>query len=79
VVTAYGLFARWEGRLGNLVPVRVLVLSHEQPSKELSVQLRGVLFIDGDIRGIQDLDESSDVVENLRLVVRFHKPRKLGP
>lgn len=71
-VTTDGLFARGEGCLGERVPVRVLVEFHEQPSKELSMQLRSVLVIDGDLRRIQGLDQSPNVVENLRLIIRFY-------
>ena len=51
----------------------------EQPSKELGMQPRGVLVVDGDLRGIQGLDKATNEVKNLRLVIRFYQPRELGP
>ena len=58
-VVAYDLFAWREGFLGKRAFVRVLVAFREQPSKELSMQLRGVLVIDGDLRGVKGLDQAT--------------------
>lgn len=78
-VTAYSVFARRKGSLGKRALIRVLVVFGEQPSKELSMQLRGVLIIDGDLGGVEGLDQATDQVENLRLVIRFYQPRELRP
>jgi hypothetical protein len=50
----------------------------EQPSEELGMQLRGVLVIDGDLWGIQCLDQTTDEVEYLRLVIGFYQPGEFG-
>lgn len=55
------------------------MVSLKQPSKELGMQPRGVLVIDGDIRGIQDLDKAPNEVKNLRLIIGFYQPRELRP
>jgi hypothetical protein len=58
--------------LGKLALVRVLVMLREQPSEEFGMQLRGVLVIDGDLWGAQSLDQPTNEVENLRLVIGFY-------
>jgi len=44
----------------------------EQSGKELGMQPRGVLVVDGDLRGVQGLDQTTNEVENLRLIIGFH-------
>ena len=44
----------------------------KQPSEELGMQLRSMLVIDGDLRGIQSLDQATDQVENPGLIVGFY-------
>jgi len=78
-IPAYRKFARWEGRLGNLVFVRVLVEFCEQPGEELCVQLRGVFVIDGNLRRTESLNQAADEVENLGLIIGFYQPVELGP
>jgi len=58
-----------KGRLGKLVLARVLVKLREQSGKELCMQLRGVLVIDGDLGRVQGLDQTTNEVENIRLVI----------
>ena len=78
-VATYGVFARRKGGLGKLILVRVLVVFREQSSKEFGMQPRSVLVIDGDLGRTQGLDQATNQVEDLRLVVGFHKPREFRP
>lgn len=57
---------------GKLVLVRTLVILREQPGEEFGMQLRRVLVIDGDLRGVQGLYQSADEVEGLRLIIGFY-------
>lgn len=66
------MFTRRKGSLRELVLIRVLVVFREQPSEELCMQLRGMLVIDRDLWGTQSLDQTTDEVENLGLVIGFY-------
>jgi len=57
--------------LGKLVPVRVLVIFREQSSEELGMQFRSVFVIDGDLWGIQGLDQTTNEIQNLGLVIFY--------
>jgi hypothetical protein len=62
--------------LGKLILGRVLVVFREQASKEFGMQLRSVLVVDGNLGRAQGLDQATNQVKNLCLVIGFHKPRE---
>lgn len=66
------MFARRKRRLSKLILIRILVILREQPSEELGMQLRGMLVINGDLGGVQGLNQATDEVEDVRLIVGFY-------